>query len=57
MCFFKLEFKPGVGGGFLRAFTSQKGPGGPPRVRIRPGGGDDAALDAAMRTLSSSLTA
>ena len=25
--FFKLEFKPGVGGGFLRAFTSQKGPG------------------------------
>ena len=27
MCFFKLEFKPGVGGGFLRAFTSQKGPG------------------------------
>ena len=27
MCFFKLEFKPGVGGGFLRAFASQKGPG------------------------------
>ena len=27
VCFFKLEFKPGVGGGFLRAFTSQKGPG------------------------------
>ena len=25
--FFKLEFKTGVGGGFLRAFTSQKGPG------------------------------
>ena len=27
VCFFKLEFKPGVGGGFLRAFASQKGPG------------------------------
>ena len=25
--FFKLEFKTGVGGGFLRAFTSQKGLG------------------------------
>ena len=24
MCFFKLEFKPGVGGGFLRAFTSHE---------------------------------
>ena len=27
MYFFKLEFKLGLGGGFLRAFTSQKGPG------------------------------